>query len=337
LRELCRVTDHDDDLAVRRKVARTLTSFATGLPPDLQTCFLAAFGLPPESGLPFYLARLEWAGVQVHREVRTVRRRVDQGIRRVAQAAAHSRRSQANSPGHDAEWYTADLTVRATLTNEGLEVFEFWRIVAERNDLDQIDIHWTAGTGDVPLPIDDIVLDVLHGGRLVARGLAAANRAWVRVALPAVLDRGQAHDLALRVRPPASWPTGSHFVHVPFQRCDRLQLAFALHSPVLDHFDVLDGVLPGDADDELAAHRPKTLGTNDTVCVEFADLRPYLACTTTDPLVRVRSMTILTTSAASSIRSGGLARDVGGVEGLGPVSVNHEQRDQQRLAGILEV
>jgi hypothetical protein len=275
LRELCRVTDHDDDHEIRRKLTRTLTSLANRLPPDLRTCFLAAFSLPPEKGLPFYLARLEWAGIQVHREIRTVRRRVDQAIARVAQLAAQRR--DASRPGADPGWYTTDLGVSAALTPDGLEVFEFRRIIAERDGLGAISVFWTAGAGDPPLPIDELMVDVLRGGRLADRGLAAANRIHLRVSFPATLNRGQAHDIALRIRTPATWPVAAHYVHVPFQRCDRFQLDFAFKTWPPDAVAILDGILPGDADDQLVPHRPVVTSTDNEIHADFTDLTPYLA------------------------------------------------------------
>lgn len=275
LRELCQVTDHDDDHDIRRKLTRTFTSLANCLPPDLRTCFLAAFGLPPEKGLPFYIARLEWAGTQVHREIRTVRRRVDQAIVRVAQLAVQRR--DASRPGADPGWYTTDLGVSAALTPEGLEVFEFRRIIAERDGIGAISAYWTAGAGDTPLLVDDLMIDVLHGGQLADRGLAAANRIRLRVSFPVTLNRGQVYDIALRIRTPAAWPVAAHYVHVPFQRCDRFQLDFAFRTAPPDVVAVLDGILPGDVDDELVPHRPVVTSAENEIHAEFTDLTPYLA------------------------------------------------------------
>lgn len=135
LRRVCSVSDSDDEPDVRDKLTGFLDALAGQLPTDLGLCFIAAFGLEPDVRLPFYQQRLEWAAARLCREVRTVRRRVDQSIERAAEVAQHPR----HRPRVGAAQRTSSPDLEATVT-----VWLELRRGAERDLSTEVPQFWNA-------------------------------------------------------------------------------------------------------------------------------------------------------------------------------------------------
>ncbi|MGH8574807.1 MAG: hypothetical protein ACREX8_19910, partial [Gammaproteobacteria bacterium] len=72
---------------IRRKVADRIQSLASGLPDDLRLAVLAAFAIHRRARHPFYQDRVRWVATQLGRDDRTARRRIDDGIERLAELA----------------------------------------------------------------------------------------------------------------------------------------------------------------------------------------------------------------------------------------------------------
>ncbi|MBM7776147.1 hypothetical protein JOD54_006351 [Actinokineospora baliensis] len=259
LRALCAVTPADDDVAARTKVVDTLTELAEKLPDDLRLCFTAAFALSEETRQPFYVDRLAWAGAQLSRESRTIRRRVDESIHTVSQLAGSRPRPS---------WHTEELRTVVTLTAEP-EVFEFRRLVAD-TEITDVDLGWSTKAG-----VEDLAIDLIHGGVLTDRVRKARNRVATTVRLPVPLRAGQIHDLAVRLRPR---PMHRHYVCTPHTRCQlfTLRVAFSL-ADVPDQVLLLDGVPPGEVEDDLAAHHQLPVDGTGQITVTFTDLTPHLS------------------------------------------------------------
>ncbi|GAA2966562.1 hypothetical protein [Actinokineospora diospyrosa] len=259
LRTLCAITPTDDDVAARTKVVDTLTELAEKLPEDLRLCFTAAFALTEETRHPFYVDRLAWAGAQLSRESRTIRRRVDESILTVTQLA-HSRPR--------ATWHTEELRTVVTLTAEP-EVFEFRRLVAD-TEITDVDLGWSTKAG-----VEDLAIDLIHGGVLTERVRKARNRVATTVRLPVPLRTGQVHDLAVRLRPQ---PMHRHYVCTPHTRCQffTLRVAFSL-ADLPERVLLVDGVPPSEVEDDLADHHRLALDGTGQITVTFTDLTPHLS------------------------------------------------------------
>lgn len=188
LRTVCEVTDSDGPAEIRHKVGERLGNWAKKLPPDLRVAVMAAFAIAPDARLPLYQDRVNLAAEKLNRDPRTARRRIDDGIHHLAQLAAAFVPKQ-NSRSHGiTRWHTAELRTTLALDRERPEVLEQRRIIADIDDLSEVDITVTAGA---------LGVDMFHGGTLVTRG---GRRGAYSLRLPEPLQHGQSHDFALRAR-----------------------------------------------------------------------------------------------------------------------------------------
>lgn len=187
LRTVCDVTDSDGPAEIRHKVGERLGNWAKKLPPDLRVAVMAAFAIAPDARLPLYQDRVNLAAEKLNRDPRTARRRIDDGIHHLAQLAAAF--TQKNPGSHGASrWHIAELHTTLALDRERPEVLEQRRIVADVDDLSEVDITVTPAA---------IGVDMFHGGTLVPRG--ARGFAYT-LRLPELLQQGQSHEFALRAR-----------------------------------------------------------------------------------------------------------------------------------------
>lgn len=228
LRDVCGIVRDDTPAVVRQKVADRLVVLADRLPDDLKVAVLAAFGLADGARHQFYRERIRWAGVQLDRDDRTVRRRIDDGIVQLAQAAVAevAERPAVGEAGPSTEWRTDTLRALLNLEREAPEAFEFRRIVSERDDLREIDLSvtLTAGPDGSTNAPAALAIDVLYGGRLVRRRMETARRYGLSLWLPRPLARDEPHDFALRFTLPGGEPMRPHFVCVTRQACELLEV-----------------------------------------------------------------------------------------------------------------
>lgn len=188
LRTVCEVTDSDGPAEIRHKVGERLGNWAKKLPPDLRLAVMAAFAIAPDARLPLYQDRVNLAAEKLNRDPRTARRRIDDGIQHLAQLAA-AFTPKPNSGAHGTtRWHIAELRTTLALDRERPEVLEQRRIIADVDDLSEVDLT---------VPPAALGVDMFHGGTLVPR---ADRRFGYVLRLPEPLAHGQAHDFALRAR-----------------------------------------------------------------------------------------------------------------------------------------
>jgi hypothetical protein len=205
---------------VRRRLADRLWSWAMELPEDLRLAVLAAFALDHADQLPLYKDRVRLVAERLNRDERTARRRIDEGIERLAEVAI------ANSvPAGFAEptssWHTEELRVCLALDQPAPEAFEFRRIVADHDRIEHVDLALTASG---PAHSEDLEIDVFHGGRVASRATAATDRHGFRLALPKALRRHESHQIGLRFRYRKDRLMEPHYVCVPRDRCGEFDL-----------------------------------------------------------------------------------------------------------------
>lgn len=194
LRTVCRISVEDGPAEMREKLAERLHELTGKLPHDLCTAVLAALGLHADAQSTFYQERVRWLAHALQRHDRTIRRRVDEGITRLAELAVAGPRTSG-----DPEWHTEKGWLALALDRPVPEVLIVRRIVADRDGVSEVDIS-IAGE-----------IDVFHGGTLAGR----------TVMLPRPLRRGERHEVALRARVELPSP---HWVWVPRRPCDLLDL-----------------------------------------------------------------------------------------------------------------
>src|ERR1700754_3464822 len=201
LRAVCAVTDEDGPAEIRQKVGERLENLARNLPADLRVAVMAAFAIAPDARLPLYQDRVSLAAAKLNRDPRTARRRIDDGIQHIAQLAAAT--APTPRPAASAEWHTAELRVCLALDRERPEVLHYRTIVADRDDLRELDLAMTVSTPGSPGPAPhprELGVELFHGGTLVARGMESSDRFAFSLVLPRPLARGETHDFAMLVR-----------------------------------------------------------------------------------------------------------------------------------------
>jgi hypothetical protein len=214
----CGITEGDGMLVIREKVAARLSELADQLPEDLCMVTSAAFGIGREARMPLYQDRVRWAARRTDRDPRTVRRRVDEAIDQLAELALREPRSRVGDPA-DA-WHTTDLNVAVAMDQAQPEVLERRRIVADRDDLRELDLAVSPAVAR-----RDLDVTVFHGGTLRDRGMEASDRLGFTLALPKPLARGETFDFTMRFRLPTARAMRPYLVCVPRLPCDSFDLS----------------------------------------------------------------------------------------------------------------
>lgn len=212
LRTVCEVTDADGPAEIRHKVGERLGTWAKKLPPDLRLAVMAAFAIAPDARLPLYQDRVNLAAEKLNRDPRTARRRIDDGIHHLAQLAAAFAPKPGAAGFGGAPWHTEVLRTTLALDRDRPEVLEQRRIVADVDDLSEVDIT---------VPPAAITVEMFHGGTLMPR---ASRRPGYSLRLPEPLRHGQSHDLALHARLGREQHARPWFVYVLEHPCATLDL-----------------------------------------------------------------------------------------------------------------
>ncbi|PPK64822.1 hypothetical protein V5P93_006225 [Actinokineospora auranticolor] len=185
LRLACAITEFDGRPVIRRKVTDRLADLSNRLPEDLRLAARVAFAIEADARFPLYQDRVRWASEQIDRDVRTVRRRVDEAIDHLAELANDTPAPEAGAP---AAWHLVALSAALALDGPRPEVLEHHRITAAGDGLRELDLETTCRAAD---------LRVHYGGTLTDQG---------RFRLPFPLARGESHTFAIRAQP-ATPPT----------------------------------------------------------------------------------------------------------------------------------
>jgi hypothetical protein len=226
LREICGVLPVDGEEATRRKLTSRLVPMVETLPDDLALAVRAALGLHPMAQHPFLGDRVQWLADQLSRDRRTARRRMDDGLVRLAQAAAGPAAAPPR-PASDADdgWYVSDFHALLRLDQPSPEAIERRGIVAEQGGIDAIVAMMT-------LPRDptdrtgehDLLMEVLYGATLLRKEHDAESRFRFVLQLPTTLRAGERHEYAVLFRIPHHQLMRTHYVFTSSRRCDLFDL-----------------------------------------------------------------------------------------------------------------
>lgn len=220
------MTDDDGPAAQRRKVRDALSLVIAELPADMGTLSKAVFGLDGV-GHVCYEERIR--STAADRELRTIRRRADMVVERIADLFMELTADNRPAPWLRHPWYTKDLQVCVMLGRPIVEVFEEREIVCEANELSEVDLSvtlisppgWTGSTEP-----EDLGIDVFLGGVAQAHRQAASNRFRFVLRPPKPLTRGQQHRFGFRLRVARAF--APHYVCTPEHPCDRFSLEVQL-------------------------------------------------------------------------------------------------------------
>lgn len=267
LRRRSGITGDDSPAEVRRKVESWLRSVIDQLPPDLRPSMFAAFALDRAAPGLLFKERMESLADRTGISTRTLRRKLDTGISHLIE-----HEPAADPPNSGPGWHTRELDVLVNLELPLPEVFEFRRVVAERDRLAAVELAFTvAAPPDVAAPAFDI--DVFCGGVLTATRRQARDRMGYDIILPRPLPRNGEQDVVVRYRLREGRVFAPHYACVPVGRCDlfRLHVRFDRDRPPKTVWRV-DGILQRDLDDPLTAGQPCRLDAAGEISAEFREL-----------------------------------------------------------------
>lgn len=282
IRAICGIDENDDAASVRQKVIARLTTLASSLSPDLQIGVRAAFGLDDELHTQFYKDRLKWAEVELERNTRTVRRRIDDAIVRLAELAVHRLAPEAHPrrPPPDGRWHNAEIRQSLALDQVRPDALELRRIVADEDGVDELDLALTltAPGRDTRAAPSDAGIDVIYGGRLRQLRMESTDRIGYRLVLPHPLRLGEEHEFALRLRALGERKLEPHLVCVPRHRCDVCEVRVRFPEDRLPvRVERLTGVFQRDIADPHHEAEQLELDPLGEVRTRFTHLTPGLA------------------------------------------------------------
>ncbi|WP_410660569.1 hypothetical protein [Amycolatopsis sp. lyj-112] len=275
LRAIFQISDHENNAAIRQKASEGLLTLTSALPDDLRVAVLAAFALHEQAQNAFYQDRVRRVASLLGRDDRTARRRIDEGIEHLAILAMDA--AQAREPVRPSRmWHTQELRVAVALDQQTAEAFEFRRIVADSDNISELDLAMTLAsrTSEGGNTQEDVKIDVFHGGRLTTRAMESSERIGLGLQLPKALERGERHDFTLRIR---ALLQHTHFVCVPRHPVDLFDLHIRFALPVTVQVVQLDRVFQDDVRDGDTSGLQLTPDVAGEVHVRFRGLAPGFA------------------------------------------------------------
>ncbi|ANZ42109.1 hypothetical protein BBK82_45440 [Lentzea guizhouensis] len=238
LRQLCDLTEFDGSETVRRKVGEWVRDVTEDLPPDVRVAVVTTLGLNPDAPHRVFRERVEWLAAHQDRSPGTSRRRIDEALARMAEAAIAAPRPVSQATREHA-WHLREFEAVLSLDGATPRCTESRTIVADRDGLDRVTWSFTLPrNGDAtPAELDVIVL---HGAQLLSTERPSPRRFVLGLGLPRRLRLGEVHDFALQVSvPDGRW--NPRYVFWPERRCERFRLVsrFGARTPTavwrIDH------------------------------------------------------------------------------------------------------
>jgi hypothetical protein len=212
LREACGITEFDGAEVVREKLRVWVTALVSTFPHDLKLAVTTPLALHDEARHPFLAHRIQWLADLADRDSRTIRRRIDDGLTRLVEAALR------HTPATPDGWHIQQVHVLLRLDGPIPACTERWTIVAERDGLDEITWPVTARRDGAEFSGDHDI-SVVHGALLTDGGLR----------LPRPLLAGEAQEFSLDVRIPRIQQMRPVHQFRTSRRCDRFDLVVRFH------------------------------------------------------------------------------------------------------------
>lgn len=225
-RSLCGVLLSESDGPARAKAEALLAGFAADLAPDLRKA--AELALACGNGAASRLSgRTEELAAALHCSERTARRRMDEALALVAEAAAREADPVPSGPS----WRVRRFSSLLRLDTPTPELYETRTISAEQ-PVDVLEI-----TLDVPERPDDtgaggpLIVEAIHGVRVRSVEASPDNCHYrVTLALARSLQPGERLDFTLHYTLPEGGRIRDHCVLVPLHPCDsaRVRVRFGV-------------------------------------------------------------------------------------------------------------
>lgn len=257
LAQVCGVAANDSPAMVTKKVCTRLELLLDRLPLAQRDLGRATLGYGGTATDP-YTKRLKALGDAIDRDIRTMQRRADDLIRRIAELAC----LEAATPvvRRDPPWHTTWLQVILLVDQPAVEVLETRRIVSHRSNLTEIEHSMSVLPVDGlthPLDLAAFGVEVLGGGAVGNLRKVASNRIAFQLRPPRTLDLHDTHEFVLRVRLPYISP---FYVCTPAHPCERFDLRARFGLPRPPRIWRIEGEFAIEANDPLPART--LLGTD---------------------------------------------------------------------------
>jgi hypothetical protein len=231
LKRHCGIAPDEDRVSIRRKLLQYLDKRCATLPEDLRIVAQASFALRPEARQRFLSQRLSWAAGRLDRDERTIRRRADEALRRMAEhlEPAEGMSDQQTladpSPYAVTGWHVTSVRTLLLLDRNPPEFIEERKILVTAARLDEIVATFSLPRhGDDSRPVPDLPAQVLHGGALVREARPSESYFRFTIGLPRPLSHGASHEYGLRLTLPDRQLMAPHYAYVPVHGCDHFEL-----------------------------------------------------------------------------------------------------------------
>jgi hypothetical protein len=282
LRAVFGVEDADNSARLREKLTDRLKALAELLPTDLAQAVSMAYGLTDGSRTRLYGKRVELLAQQIDRDVRTASRRIDDGLRVIAEIAiADLRHTPPEEPPPSTPWRTTALRTSVVLDREVAEVYEMRRIAASISGLDEVTLELS-----IPAPPnwnkastpDDPGIVVLHGGTLQTRLNYSSSRVVFALKLARPLELGEEHDFFVRIRFSGERRMGPFYMCTPSFPCALFDLHVRFRRDRLPRsIWKVNGLRMNEVSDRAAPRELVEADAAGEVTMEFRNLTPNLS------------------------------------------------------------
>ncbi|GAA4410519.1 hypothetical protein ACFQV2_03560 [Actinokineospora soli] len=219
LRRLCGVTPSDNQAVIREKVKGKLGRLSASLPLDLRPVLIAALALDVDMAGKFLGNRVELLGRRYQRDVRTIRRWIDEAIDLVEEAAESSLLDTSGGT-----WRLERFEALLLLDAVNPQVIERRTIVAQCDLGDRI--HCVV-TPPPHRPAADRSPEIqathIYGAEIVDHSQHTDGRIVLDLKLPTPLSAGQKHEYGVIVR--AANALARHdYLYYPDRQCEAFDL-----------------------------------------------------------------------------------------------------------------
>jgi hypothetical protein len=275
LRELCGIGGTENSAEIRERLTEWLRILVEELPKDLQQAVNVALALHADTQQQFLQDRIQFLADLQSRDVRTIRRRMDEGFTLLAEMATQPAPERED---RDRGWHIGRLEAVLRMDKKSPECFTRRVIVAERNGLDQIQDMLTLPRHDHSTDRHELDAELYFGATMLSwerTSSASADRFIFELGLPEVMSVGQRHEYGMVMRVPDEQPMRNHYVFFPDRECDefRLRVRFAPDRlPTLAW--LMTDAFPRDVDEDSPTETIMAPDRAGEINVEFRRLRP---------------------------------------------------------------
>jgi hypothetical protein len=207
-----------DPSKARERAVGTIERLLTGFSDEDKLILRAAFGFGGAVTDRKLTARVEALAGRLAVSERTIRRRVDDLIRRLAALMAAVEREHTPAPA--AGWHVRRLAALLRLDTDGPCLYEDRIIRSLRDDLQDTEVRFGLPADEGAAPPH---LDVLQGASLRGADLSATHYLY-RLGLPQPLRRHEEHRFRVALSLPPGRRIRPHYVFQPLVPCDRFDL-----------------------------------------------------------------------------------------------------------------